>query len=256
MSDHAPHDQSANSWLSAVRRLRHTEGIVLVPLLMLVLSVWAFVELTDEVTEGEAQTFDERVMRGLRERDDPRQPIGPSWLKGAALDITALGGHTVLTLVVISVTGYLILDRKRHAMWLVLIATVGGWGLSLLLKELIGRPRPSVIPHLVEVQSLSFPSGHAMMSAVVYLTLGALLAQIVQEWALRVYFLTTALILTLLVGLSRVYLGVHYPTDVLAGWSAGLTWAILCWLVARWLQRRGLVEKPREHTDDLHTSTS
>jgi undecaprenyl-diphosphatase len=140
-------------------------------------------------------------------------------------------------------------------MWLVLIATLGGWGLGLLLKAVFGRPRPSVIPHLVEVQSLSFPSGHAMMSAVVYLTLAALLAQLSAQWAQRVYILAVGLLLTLLVGLSRVYLGVHYPTDVLAGWSAGLAWAILCWLVGRWLQRRGIVEKPHEHTADLHPTT-
>jgi undecaprenyl-diphosphatase len=81
------------------------------------------------------------------------------------------------------------------------------------------------------------------MSAVVYLTLGALLARLADQRRVKLYFLAVAALLTLLVGLSRVYLGVHYPTDVLAGWSAGLVWATLCWLAARSLQRRGAVER-------------
>jgi undecaprenyl-diphosphatase len=101
-----------------------------------------------------------------------------------------------------------------------------------------------VVEHLVEEQSMSFPSGHAMMSAVIYLTLGVLLAQVAKTWPLRLYALIVALTISFLVGLSRVYLGVHYPTDVLAGWAAGLAWALLCWAITRWLQRRGLVEKP------------
>ena len=84
-----------------------------------------------------------------------------------------------------------------------------------------------------------------MFSAVVYLTLGALLSQLVEERKLKAYFLGVACFLTFVVGLSRVYLGVHYPTDVLAGWSAGLAWALLCWMVASYLQRRGKVEPPR-----------
>src|SRR5262249_44576114 len=100
------------------------------------------------------------------------------------------------------------------------------------------------VPHLAAVRSPSFPSGHSMLSAVVYLTLGALLARNTSEWNLRLYFLGVALLLTILVGLSRIYLGVHYPTDVLAGWAAGLAWALVCELVAQRLQRRGVVSEP------------
>src|SRR5205085_9940078 len=104
------------------------------------------------------------------------------------------------------------------------------------------RPRPSVVPHLSHVMTSSFPSGHSLLSAVVYLTLGSLLARLVGPPRLKLYFLGVAVLLSFLVGLSRVYLGVHYPTDVLAGWAAGLTWAVLCWLLARYLQHRGAVE--------------
>jgi undecaprenyl-diphosphatase len=107
---------------------------------------------------------------------------------------------------------------------------------------LYARPRPDLVPHLSPVYTSSFPSGHSLIAAVVYLTLGSLLASVISRPMLKVYVLSVAMLLTTAVGLSRVYLGVHYPTDVLAGWLAGLVWALLCWLVARVLQRRGRVE--------------
>ncbi len=227
-------------------RLFGIEARVLLVVLLVVLGVWAFIEIADEVAEGQTQSFDERTITRLRRADDPGVPIGPGWLRTAALDITAMGGESVLTLAVAVVAGYLILDRRRHALWLVLIATGGGWALSLLLKQAFARPRPSVVPHLVEVGTSSFPSGHAMMSAVVYLTLGALLTRIVPGRHAKVYALAVSMVLTLLIGSTRVYLGVHYPSDVLAGWTAGLVWALLCWLLARYLQSRGAVEQPAE----------
>jgi undecaprenyl-diphosphatase len=115
--------------------------------------------------------------------------------------------------------------------------------LSSALKALFRRPRPEVVPHLMRVYSSSFPSGHSIISAVVYLTLGALLARTFRQRRFKFYFLAVAVVLTGLVGVSRVYMGVHYPTDVLAGWTAGLVWATLCWLVDRHLQRRGKIEQ-------------
>lgn len=245
--------QSLRSWIGRSGRLViQLEPVLLTTILLIVLGLWSFIELADEVTEGDTRTFDESVILHMREPGDLADPIGPNWLETMALDVTALGGHTVLTLLVFAVAGYLLLSKKIHAMWLVLIASGTGWGLTMALKELFGRERPEIVPHLVQQQSMSFPSGHAMMSAVVYLTLGVLLAQLESErWAIRLYALGWAVLITLLVGISRVFLGVHYPTDVLAGWSAGLVWAILCWLVARWLQRRGVVEKPEQETSEL-----
>lgn len=215
---------------------------VLGAVLLTVVAAWAFVAIADEVLEGETQHIDERVVRWMRSEVDPSVPIGPGWLKESGRDLTALGGHWVVMLVVASVAGFLWLKRVYAAMWLVLASTLGGVVASLLLKLWFARERPSVVPHLTDVSSHSFPSGHSMLSAVVYLTLGALLARLVDERRLKAYFLLIALLLTFIVGLTRVYLGVHYPTDVLAGWSAGLVWACACWLVARWLQRRGAVE--------------
>jgi undecaprenyl-diphosphatase len=157
-------------------------------------------------------------------------------------DMTTVGGTTVLTFITIAAIGYLLFEQKRAAALLVLIAVVGGTIVSNLLKNAFARPRPELVAHLVDVHSLSFPSGHAMLSAVTFLTLGALLARVQKRLRTRIYLISIAILLTVLVGISRVYLGVHYPTDVLAGWSAGAAWAILCWLIARWLQRRGEVE--------------
>ena len=141
-------------------------------------------------------------------------------------------------------SGFLLLSRKYQALAMLLLCIGGGLLLSTLLKDIIDRPRPNVVPRLSYVATTSFPSGHSMLSAIVYLTLGTFLARLVQPLRLKLYFLFVAMMLSVLVGLSRVYLGVHYPTDVLAGWAAGLAWAVLCWLLARYLQHRGTVEKP------------
>lgn len=226
--------------------------LVLVVLLVMVGGTWGFIHLADEVREGETQHLDERIVRGLQRpapawaRVAPQTiPIGPRWLQEVGRDITALGGVAVLSLVTAAVTGYLLILRKYHEMWLILIATVGGLLLSSLLKWIVGRSRPDV-SHFAYVSSSSFPSGHSMLSAVVYLTLGTLLARITPQRRVKLYFVLVALLLTGLVGVSRVYMGVHYPTDVLAGWSAGLVWALLCWLAARYLQRSGAIAGEEE----------
>lgn len=215
---------------------------VLIAALLIVLAIWAFIAIADAVKEGHTQRFDDWAIRSLRKPNDPAETIGPSWMQEAARDVTALGGVVVLTLVTCAVAGYLWLRERYHALWLVLIATVGGQLLSTALKHLFHRPRPQLVAHLSRVYTTSFPSGHSMLSAVVYLTLGTLLASFVDERRLKFYFVSVAMFLTLIVGISRVFMGVHYPTDVLAGWSAGLAWALLCWLVSIRLQRQGAVE--------------
>ncbi|HXG11218.1 MAG TPA: phosphatase PAP2 family protein [Gemmataceae bacterium] len=226
-----------------VRWLGSRDLVVLLTVLAVVLGVWAFIGIADAVKEGGTQKFDEWAILSLRNPENREDPIGPRWLEEMGRDLTALGGVAVLVLVTTAVAGYLLMLRKYHAVVFVLIATLGGLLLSTLLKEFFARPRPEVVPHLSHVMTSSFPSGHSMLSAVVYLTLGALMDQFVEQRRLKVYFLAWAMLLSFLVGASRVYLGVHYPTDVLAGWTAGLVWAALCWLVARYLQQRGAVER-------------
>jgi undecaprenyl-diphosphatase len=212
-------------------------------LLVVVVSIWGFVAIADEVMEGETLKFDDWVLVSLRQANHPARPIGPRWLAEMARDVTALGGVACLTLLVAAVAGFLLLRRMYGAMALVLATTLGGLLVSSLLKGWFDRPRPDVVPHLDMAYTSSFPSGHSMLSAIVFLTLGALLGSFVKQRRLKAYFLLVAILLTTLVGLSRVFLGVHYPTDVLAGWCAGLAWATACWIAARVLQRRGAVEE-------------
>jgi undecaprenyl-diphosphatase len=153
------------------------------------------------------------------------------------MDITAMGGYTVLVLMSAASIGYLALRKRWLSAVLIIISGVGGTVLNHLLKTHFERPRPDLVSHLVEVSTLSFPSGHAMSSAVMYLTLGVLLARSQSSRTLKTYILTLAVIITALVGISRVYLGVHWPTDVIAGWSLGAAWAMLCLLVVGYLNR-------------------
>lgn len=200
--------------------------------------LWGFVEMAEIVTAGTTHAFDTDILLAFREAGRPDDPIGPLWFEGAVRDITSLGSMAVLVLVTAAAIFYLLLIRKWPEALLVLIAVGGGQILSSLLKLGIDRPRPDLVSHLVDVQTLSFPSGHAMLSAVTYLTLGSLLARIAPGRATKIYVLCVAVLITLMVGASRVYLGVHWPSDVLAGWCAGFAWAMLCWLAARWLLPR------------------
>jgi len=190
-------------------------------------------ELTGEVLEGETRAFDEGVLLMLRDPADPAMPRGPAWLTKMMVDITALGGVTVLTLLVTLVVVYLALRHKYRTALFVTASILGGWALSSAMKLGIARPRPEVVQHLVEVSDMSFPSGHAMLSAITYLTLGAMLSRLEERASLRYFFPLVAVVLTLIIGLSRIYLGVHYPTDVLGGWAAGMVWACGSWFVAR-----------------------
>jgi undecaprenyl-diphosphatase len=235
-----------SSLRGAIAWLGGLDLILLMAVLAMVTGAWSFIAIADKVVEGKTRRTDEWLIRSLRNPADPSDPIGPEWLEEVGRDLTALGGVAVLSLVTVTVVGFLLIRRRYHSVGFLLIATVGGLMLSLLLKSRFARPRPELVPHLSAVYTSSFPSGHSMLSAVVYLTLGALLARFVEGPALKLYILLVAMVLTLLVGISRVYMGVHYPTDVLAGWSVGLSWAILCWLVARRLQRSGVVERSAE----------
>ena len=198
--------------------------------------------LAAEVAEGDTAGFDRAILLAFRTPGDTANPIGPPWLEEFGRDVTALGSYAFLGFLFLATVFYLLLVRKRHLAMLMSAAVLGGEILSNVLKIGFGRPRPELAVHAVRVFSASFPSGHAMLSAVAFLTIGALLTRVHADRRVKVYFMTLAVLLTVAVGLSRVYLGVHYPTDVLAGWCLGAAWATLCWVVALWLQARGQVE--------------
>jgi undecaprenyl-diphosphatase len=197
-----------------------------------------FFWLAHEVPGADHMKMEETIMRSLRQTDDPSRIIGPRWLQEVARDVSALGSAVTLIIMTVLVLGYLLMRRGYAAAGLVVVATVGGYGLSAVLKNTFQRARPDVVPHLSHVTSESFPSGHSMLASVVYLTLGGLLAQAAARRREKIYFIHAALFLTFLIGVSRVLLGVHYPSDVLAGWGAGTAWALVCWSAAYWLQTR------------------
>jgi undecaprenyl-diphosphatase len=228
------------------RWARNQDLVTLTAGLVGALALWGFVAVASVVTRGGTPAVDERILRGFRVQDDLAQPIGPAWVTEAARDATALGSVLVVGFVSTVVIGFVALRRQYHAAILITAALGGGLLLNVLLKSLFGRPRPTVVPALVDVSSASFPSGHALLSSVVYLTLAALVTRLVRERRVKVYALAVAFMAAFLVGVTRVFLGVHYPSDVIAGWSVGLAWAIVCWMVARALQRSGRVERTEQ----------
>jgi undecaprenyl-diphosphatase len=235
-----------------LRSLTQPAPVVLVAALLIVAGALAFAKVADDIADQDMDKFDYKVLRGLRQADNPTVPIGGQWVGQAARDISGLGGPAVLALATLAVAGFLLLAGKRRQMWLVLLAPASGVALGYALKSFFARPRPEIVPHLDLATTMSFPSGHSMMSGIVYLTLGALLAGMVTRWRLKLYILLAAATVTVLVGVSRVVLGVHYPTDVLGGWAAGLVWALLWWLAARWIEKRRPGKPGRNGAKDAH----
>jgi undecaprenyl-diphosphatase len=205
-----------------------------------------FLKLASEVMEGETLAFDRRIVLAFRKADDLSRPIGPAWIASSMMDLTALGGPTVIDLIVLAVIGFLLLQSRYWTALFIFLTTASGELVGYAMKSLFFRPRPDVVPHLREAFSTSFPSGHAMQSAIVYLTLGAMLMRLAERRLTKIYCCAAAMVLTFLVGLSRVYLGVHYPTDVLAGWIVGLFWASLCWLAAQHYEVRAGIKAERK----------
>ena len=228
--------------------LRNAELNALVSTALVVCAIWAFAELADEVLEGATRDLDRDLLLLLRTPGDLSDPIGPPILEEMGRDLTALGGVIVLTLTTLLAGGFFLMRRQFGSMLYLWLTVGGGILVSGIAKEFFARPRPDLVPHGSIVHTASFPSGHSMMAAVAYLTLGVLVARVLPQRRLKSYVMAVAVFVTGLVGFSRVYLGVHWPTDVLAGWLVGLGWAMLCLLGARALSRRGRVEPDADET--------
>lgn len=228
--------------LAVKAQLSRLELPVMLLIVCAAAGVWAFAEIADSVLEGEARDLDTAVIMAMRNPSDLSDPIGPHWLQEFGRDMTALGGIGFLVMLTLAVVGYLCLVDKRRVAAFLVVAVGSGFVMNTLFKSAFDRPRPDLVPHLSQVYTASFPSGHSMHAAVTYFTLGALLARVHRQRRVKIYALGVAAFLTVAVGISRIYMGVHWPTDVVAGWAAGATWAVICWLVALWLQQQRVIE--------------
>lgn len=218
--------------------LRRVESRALILVIAAAGALWAFLNLASEVGEGETLAFDRRILLALRNPADLSDPVGSRSFEEAMRDVTGLGGVTVITLVtLVGVLAFLFHRRWRHAAILagtVLLADIS----SEALKVVYHRARPDLVPHGSYVYSASFPSGHSTLSAAMYLTLAMLAASLEPHRASKVMAYVLAALLILSIGFSRVYLGVHWPSDVLAGWALGGAWALAAWLALLRFGRR------------------
>lgn len=243
----APHP---TAFLTRALRVARTEIGAVVALLVLALGVLAFVELADDMREADGQAFDQAVLHAVRPfADDPGRPWGPWWLHEAAADVTSLGGISVLALFALIALGFLVIQKKRLSALLLVVGLGGGVALSEGLKAVFERERPPQAYQAVETLNASFPSGHALLSTVFYLTLGVMLTRAFPRRRLKAYVLAVSVVIALLIGLTRIYLGAHWASDVFAGWSVGAAWAMVLWLAAYALERRQRVRGAALHDE-------
>ena len=172
--------------------------------------------------------------------------LGPEWLREAVRDVTALGGFLVRNLVAITAMAILMMFQFKHRAAMVLVTVASGWMLELLLKEFFDRPRPDVVQHLMSVSGDSFPSGHSFNAAVVYLSLGLTFASMAVRPGRRTLILGAAIAISVLIGITRIALGVHFPTDALAGLAGGAGWALL--VFALWDRNSPISQPPQSAT--------
>ena len=232
----APHP---TAFLTRALRVARTEIAAVAALLVIALGTLTFIEVADDMREADGQAFDQAVLHAVRPfADDPGRPWGPWWLHEAAADITSLGGISVLTLFALMALGFMLFQGKRLSALLLVVGLAGGVALSEGLKALFERERPPLEFQAVETLNASFPSGHALLSTVFYLTLGVMLTRAFPRRRLKAFVLGIAMLIAGLVGLTRVYLGAHWASDVVAGWCAGAAWSMALWLVAWAVQRR------------------
>lgn len=224
--------------LRAAARFMRAEPVLLAAIVMIAGGAVLFIDLAEDLGDADHQSFDETVLRWLHPGPDFADPIGPAWLDRAMADVTSLGSLAVLGLMGVAVLGYLLIEKRLAQAGLLVLSLAGGLVLSETMKSVFERTRPPDVYHAAGALNASFPSGHALLATTAYLTLGAMLAQAMTRRRLRVYAVAWGVALAVLVGVSRIYLGVHWASDVLAGWALGAAWAMACWLVERWMLRR------------------
>ncbi|MDP3593756.1 phosphatase PAP2 family protein [Phenylobacterium sp.] len=215
--------------LKALRGKVETRTLVLLVALVGVPSL--FLSIADEVAEGETAALDRRLLLAFRSPGDPSDPLGPRWFEESMRDITALGGFTVVTLLTIVATLLLVFHQRRREALIFAGTVILAYASSEVLKAFYDRDRPMIVAHGSIVYSQSFPSGHSTAAAATFLTLATVLASVESNRRTKALIYALAITAMIAVGVSRVYLGVHWPTDVLAGWALGATWALAAWIV-------------------------
>lgn len=197
-------------------------------------------ELAAGLAQNAETNLDHRIVLSLRQPENLYRMIGPLAFEESMRDFTALGGYAVLITTVVGFSIFAWAELGHLAFRFFILSSVGGFLAGVLMKQLVQRARPSIVPHLSHVSgNTSFPSSHAMMSVVIYVTAGFLLAELTQNRHLRHLLIGLPLVLALLVGISRVCMGVHYPTDVLGGWTGGLVWIWCAFAIRGRLLREG-----------------
>jgi len=229
-----------------LRNITQSDLIMVLGGLVLAGCLWGFIEIAGMVTSGGTAAVDEKLLLLFRTAEDLSDPVGAHWVEELMRDITGLGGVGILTFFTLASAVYMLLIQKPKMALFIIVAIVSGTLLSFALKYGFDRPRPDLVPHGSYVYTHSFPSGHSLMSALVYFTLGTLLSRVEKRKRVKIFLMSVATLLTVSIGISRVYLGVHWPSDVLAGWTVGVFWSILSLMVASSLQSSGDIEREGE----------
>lgn len=212
-------------------RVKGLESRVLLIWFSIASALWAFFYLGDEIGEGDTGAFDSQLVELLRTQGG--DPIGPAWFKDAMRDVTALGGFTFLLLTIIVVVLSLLFHRKRRE-GIILAATAIGAQTSIeIFKILYDRPRPDPVAPSLQTYTSSFPSGHTTESTAIFLSVATIIAAFELKASNKILAYSVAIFVILAIGFSRVYLGMHWPTDVLGGWVLGATWALAAWIALR-----------------------
>ncbi len=184
------------------------------------------------VVEQRTAFLDQRVLMWFRDANDLANPWGPGWFEETVKDLSALGGYPILVLVAIFTLVLLLAAGQAIAALVFVASLVSGSVLSSVLKLLFQRPRPDLVDHLDRTFTASFPSAHAMFGTVAWLMVAAMAARFVPDFRLRNLVISMSVGVALIIGLTRIYLGVHWPSDVIAGWAMGGAWAGFCWVLA------------------------
>lgn len=203
-----------------------------VPLAAAALTFGVFAAIAAAVSSGLTQGADAWGLIAFRNPADLANPLGPAWLQASGRDFSGLGSNGVMAALVLAGSGLLAFARRRRAALFLANSFLGALALNTAIKHWVGRPRPELVPHAARVFTASFPSGHATVTSATCLAAALLLLRARSEPAYRSFAIVVTVALVAIIGASRLYLGVHWPTDVLAGWALGVSWTAVCWSIA------------------------